>query len=737
MKYKKRSIKKKRQQRHHFSKKYVQHGGGFMDVIAEINAMEGRTNTCMALHPIEPLVVVGDDSGTLMVWEINDSNKVPPKKLAQFVGLPNAVKCVEFHKTFPLVAGACNDRVLMWRFDQISREQQQQEGVVQQLEPSHTVSLLGWRSQEEVEQELRETEQNIKENEGEEKYQEIRAQLRIVYKNIDVIQSSIDKMNEQLGASKRLLGHYEWKRNLEGIEMMTKKIADQEPQLKEQEQQLELMMKEKIRLEQLSSDIFTNNFNKKMVIDKLKSELEMIRIEARDEVSCIAFYPLSDQFHLKKNTSYIAVSVNNQKNVLDNRITMYSFEIEPSPVKKLYRFSTTGVLLMSFSDNGKLFAFVTNSSVLNVRNFKGADSYFYSSESYSDSLLDPKVHRKKRTMTCIIPYKSSYEPFITPYRGGIARYYQFFIGYDDGSLMLIKAMTETNNGMAAVTKVQELTKMKEWNTGKAIDSVSIHPSLPLFVSCSDNTVQLWGMNSPKSLDPLESFDLQPGLVPVRSVEFNKNFLAVCGPGNVRVYSCNPDDYGVFNERLQKELQSGQIVAEFGSELALANRQGDICPICNEPMNDPLTQPLLSHGPEDAVEGYLTCGHKFHKKCIEPWLAQAKTCPSCRTPGSLVQATPQRIVQGRQDLQRERGIERARSVGETIKNRYKRVLDFDRGAAAAAAVPVAPTVLTPEELRAARNAYFKKQQSEDSGGGKNNKYSRKKNTSKKIKFRRRY
>ena len=154
MKYKKRSLKKKQQpqrQRHRFSKKYVQRGGGFMDVItAGINAMEGRTHTCMAVHTTEPLVVVGDGAGTVTLWEINylDPGQAPPKKLAQLIGLPTAVKCVEFHKTFPLVAGACNDIVLMWRFDQISREQEQQ-----QVQPSHMVSDFRVRNETEVEQE--------------------------------------------------------------------------------------------------------------------------------------------------------------------------------------------------------------------------------------------------------------------------------------------------------------------------------------------------------------------------------------------------------------------------------------------------------------------------------------------------------------------------------------------------------------------------------------------------------
>jgi hypothetical protein len=53
----------------------------------------------------------------------------------------------------------------MWRLDQISREQeQQQEGAVQQLEPSHTVGVFELRSNEEVEKELSTTEENLAKN---------------------------------------------------------------------------------------------------------------------------------------------------------------------------------------------------------------------------------------------------------------------------------------------------------------------------------------------------------------------------------------------------------------------------------------------------------------------------------------------------------------------------------------------------------------------------------------------
>ncbi|MBM3456580.1 MAG: hypothetical protein FJX80_15845, partial [Bacteroidetes bacterium] len=99
-------------------KKRQQHGGGFMDAVAKFS-FSNRTNTCMAVHPTQPLVAVGNDDGTVTLWEIN---QLETKRMAQLTGLPTSVKCVEIHKTLPLVAAACSDRVLMWRIDQPDRE---------------------------------------------------------------------------------------------------------------------------------------------------------------------------------------------------------------------------------------------------------------------------------------------------------------------------------------------------------------------------------------------------------------------------------------------------------------------------------------------------------------------------------------------------------------------------------------------------------------------------------------
>ena len=759
MKYKKRSLKNRRQkrQRHRFSKKYVQHGGGFMDAIAQLNAMEGRTNTCMTVHPTQPLVAVGDDAGIITLWEINQSQ---PKRLAQLTGLPTAVKFVEFHKTFPVVAAACSDRVLMWKFDKISREQQQeQEGAVQQLEPSHTLSVFGLRSQEEVEQELREMEQMKKE--AEEKYKNVNDQYLSLRKTLSDITSKIYEIEKAMKPLENKLRGLSVVTNEDEVLKTKRKLQELTQQLKEQEEQHTLIDHERAKINQLVTIAYRDFIEKHKKTNELKSELEMIRIDARDEVSCIAFYPLWSE----KNSSYIAVGVNNHNNIDDNRIIMHRFNIEPSSSSVIYTLppSLVGeppnetpddVLTASFSHDGRLFAFVTKSSdgrtVLKVRNFKDGESRYYQSECKSYRIDG----EKKRAITSIRPYSSD----TWHHYHGTQRKNEFLIGCDDGSLTMIQAITETPRSTVlfgdatTITKVTELTSIpgQEWTSREAIECVAVHPSsLPLFASGSRNSVQVWGIDS---RDALKSLALQPGLVPVRSIGFNQNFLAVCGPGNVSIYSCNAEDYRGFKEELQKELKIGSEIAEYGTELVLAGRQGEPCSICGDPMNDPLSQQTLRSGPIDAQELYLECGHKFHKDCIEPWIKQRKPCPLCRAQGGIAQATPQRIVKGRDEQELERAKTNIQSIADKLRIRTKRYeprVLFGQPAAASSAVevvpvaePVAPVAaeLTPNRLRAARLAYFSKQQQQQpppqSEGGKNN-YSRKKYSSNKSKNRHRY
>jgi hypothetical protein len=163
------------------------------------------------------------------------------------------------------------------------------------------------------------------------------------------------------------------------------------------------------------------------------------------------------------------------------------------------------------------------------------------------------------------------------------------------------------------------------------------------------------------------------------------------------------------------------------------------------MNDPLSQQTLRSGPADAQEVYLGCGHKFHKKCIEEWFKQKKICPICRREVSMVEATPERIVKGIEELQYLQRQQGAQFVANNLLDRSRRYaprLDFGQGAAAASLAPVAPddvasAELTPEQLRAARLAYFSNPKQSSRGGSKRNKYSRKKYSSKKSKIRNYY
>lgn len=57
-----------------------------------------------------------------------------------------------------------------------------------------------------------------------------------------------------------------------------------------------------------------------------------------------------------------------------------------------------------------------------------------------------------------------------------------------------------------------------------------------------------------------------------------------------------------------------------------------CSICLEELYQPCTQetPLLKNNSQSKNKVVqLSCGHSFHKGCIEPWLNRNSTCPYCR------------------------------------------------------------------------------------------------------------
>ena len=140
------------------------------------------------------------------------------------------------------------------------------------------------------------------------------------------------------------------------------------------------------------------------------------------------------------------------------------------------------------------------------------------------------------------------------------------------------------------------------------------------------------------------------------------------------------------------------------------------------------QPAITSGPEEVVETYLPCGHKFHKKCIEQWFKQGKTCPECRAKNGLPQSTPANVVD-----------KRTKKLGELeqqLNAEDRRALLARRALFAPDPALFAPASPAPQ----AEYYSSEQQQPPKSDGGKRknkNKYSRRKNSSKKSKFRRRY
>jgi WD40 repeat protein len=735
MKYPKRSLKKQRQ-RHHFSKKYAaQRGGGFMEVIREINATEGRMNmnTCMAVHPTEPLVVVGDDAGTVTLWEINYLGEAPPKRLAQLIGLSSAVKCVEFHKTLPVVAAACGDMVLMWRFDQINREEEER------LEPSHTVIVLHLRNLEVVQQELSETKIILEENDRnikpifhdqvtiENNLRDIKNKITAINEGrqgIDYLVGMADRINtalKQIEDSKKeeklamtavstVVFMTESARRIEldlrqqgeDVKKQLEPLRQQLKSLQEEQGSMEKKLKELSTRSRSITEFITEQEKKKR---ELETELGSIRANARYDVSCIAFHPGRV---LDRNMSYIAVGVNNDQRKNENRIIMCRFEIESSSVEKIdsiradsffYENRFPDVSLASFSHDGMLFAFVTKSyggTVLKVMIFNGSNTNYHSSKWRID-IIDQHA-------TSIVSYKSSNS-------GGGQYQHQFIIGRGNGSLLMTQATTVTTHGFSE-TNLTNLVRLHVWNSGESIECVAVHPNLPLFASGSRSAAKLWDIDEPRAA--IESLVLQD----VRSVGLNQNFLAVCGPRSMRFYSCTSDDYSGFKIEMQEKLKRKKILHELHNGLRDKALKGR-CSVCLGAMTDQL-QPAITTGSPEEVETYLQCGHKFHQKCIEQWLG--RTCPECRAMGSLPQSTPRGVV-----------IKR----GEELPNLEKEFNDYvERNIAARRAVFTAPT--SPESTVLMQEQFpIAPPQPPSEGGRRKNKYSRKKYSSTKSKIRRRY
>ncbi|XP_058787221.1 probable E3 ubiquitin-protein ligase XERICO [Vicia villosa] len=76
--------------------------------------------------------------------------------------------------------------------------------------------------------------------------------------------------------------------------------------------------------------------------------------------------------------------------------------------------------------------------------------------------------------------------------------------------------------------------------------------------------------------------------------------------------------------------SDDFIEEFRS-MTPTLRFESVCSSCKEPEHD-CSVCLTQFEPESEINYCLSCGHLFHKVCLEKWLDYWNiTCPLCRTP----------------------------------------------------------------------------------------------------------
>jgi len=74
------------------------------------------------------------------------------------------------------------------------------------------------------------------------------------------------------------------------------------------------------------------------------------------------------------------------------------------------------------------------------------------------------------------------------------------------------------------------------------------------------------------------------------------------------------------------IKDCKIMSEYGIDIATNNTD---CHICRNSLNEPSIIYMGKEGKiSKVVEG--SCGHYFHKECIENWCKTSTTCPLCGT-----------------------------------------------------------------------------------------------------------
>jgi WD40 repeat protein len=353
MKFKKRSTQKRQRQRQRLLKRglrnsILQHGGGFMDMMTSLNATEGNSNTSMSVHSTKPLIVTGNNTGELILWKINTES--PPKKLAVLIGLPRAAVNTEFHKTLPIIAAGCSDKVLMW----IYPEEEDQEDV-QQLQPSHTVFSL--KSEDVLQHEFSEMKTNL------EQMKKIRDEL---YNEQDTLRGNERAIKTKIEELEYSIYETKQKRQMQPL-------AQLEQNLQEEVKQIKSIWE---RNKEIDAEIASKNRDIKKIPNALKTleiEINNLKQNLQNEVSCIVFHP---------NQPYIAVGLNNRTTNVSSRFVIYTFDPESPSIKALYDIipdnysprNEVNVLMVSFSSDGDMFAYTTcrfngSRGVLRVQNF--------------------------------------------------------------------------------------------------------------------------------------------------------------------------------------------------------------------------------------------------------------------------------------------------------------------------------------------------------------------------------